>query len=193
MEPVKKRAEHELEAKSAFSLAEDTYQLEGMSEKAVAQKVHVRVTEPAPGEKSPRSKRPMTSKALARKRRFEELKDLARDPEIQQLVNVLDHLRPSNRGECLNRQRPCLFVGCKSHLYLDVNPETGHIKFNFPDLEVWEMAHTCALDIADRGGTTLEEVGRIMNLTRERIRQLEARGLEKLQCAMGDLDLTDII
>jgi len=58
-------------------------------------------------------------------------------------------------------------------LYLDVNERTGSIKLNFPDLEVWELPETCALDIADRGGITLEEVGEIMNLTRERIRQLE--------------------
>jgi hypothetical protein len=65
-------------------------------------------------------------------------------------------------------------------LYLDVNPETGSIKLNFPDEEVWEMGETCALDIAERGGITLEEVGEIMNLTRERIRQLEMSGLTKL-------------
>jgi hypothetical protein len=69
------------------------------------------------------------------------------------------------------------------HLYLDVSARTGAIKLNFPDLEVWEMTETCALDVADRGGTTLEEVGAIMNLTRERIRQVEVRGLLKLKMA----------
>ena len=49
------------------------------------------------------------------------------------------------------------------------------------DLEVWEMAETCSLDVADRGGITLEEVGAILNLTRERIRQVEVRGLLKLK------------
>ena len=43
------------------------------------------------------------------------------------------------------------------------------------------MAETCALDVADRGGITLEEVGAILNLTRERIRQVEVRGLGKLR------------
>lgn len=77
--------------------------------------------------------------------------------------------------------RPCPWVSCKFHLYLDVNPETGSITINFPDLEPWELRDTCALDVAERGGTTLEEVGEIMNLTRERIRQLEVRGLIKLK------------
>ena len=62
-----------------------------------------------------------------------------------------------------------------------LNPETGSIKFNFPDKEVWELDETCVLDVADRGGVTLEEVGAILNLTRERIRQIEFKGLAKLK------------
>ena len=95
----------------------------------------------------------------------------------------VDIPRPSNRSECTSDVRPCPWVACKHHLYLDVNPETGSIKINFPDLEPWEMKQTCALDVAERGGITLEEVGEIMNLTRERIRQVEVRGLLKLKMA----------
>src|SRR5690606_11104824 len=87
------------------------------------------------------------------------------------------------RGDCSGAERPCPFVACKQHLYLDVNPETGSIKLNFPDLEPWELRETCALDVAERGGITLEEVGEVMNLTRERIRQVEVRGLLKLKMA----------
>ena len=89
--------------------------------------------------------------------------------------------RPKERHECASMPRPCPFVSCKHHLYLDVNPETGSIKLNFPDLEVWEMRETCSLDVADKNGITLEEVGEIMNLTRERIRQVEVRGLLRLK------------
>lgn len=103
-----------------------------------------------------------------------------------------EYERPTTRAACLHgphAERPCPFVSCKHHLYLDVNDRTGSIKLNFPDLEVWELPETCALDIADRGGITLEEVGEIMNLTRERIRQLETRGLAKLKALreMGSL------
>lgn len=91
--------------------------------------------------------------------------------------------RPVDRAECLpggrNAQRPCPYVSCKHHLALDVSPTSGAIKHNFPDLEVWEMAETCSLDVADRGGVVLEELGALMNLTRERIRQLETRGIAK--------------
>lgn len=92
-----------------------------------------------------------------------------------------DYWRPTTRSECVDMERPCPFVSCKYHLYIDVHPVRGSIKINFPDLEVWEMTDTCALDIADRGGITLEEVGQIMNLTRERVRQLETQGLSRLQ------------
>ncbi len=97
------------------------------------------------------------------------------------LYPPVDVPRPQTRGECRGEQRPCPWVACKFHLYLDVNPETGSIKLNFPDLEPWELPHTCSLDVAERGGITLEEVGEIMNLTRERIRQVEVRGLIKLK------------
>ena len=98
-----------------------------------------------------------------------------------------DYWRPASRGDCAEMERPCPFVGCKFHLYIDVHPVRGSIKVNFPDVEVWEMTETCALDIADRGGITLEDVGQIMNLTRERVRQLETAGLARLQ-GMDDVD-----
>jgi len=97
------------------------------------------------------------------------------------LYPPVDIPRPTSRAQCREEMRPCPWVACKHHLYLDINPETGSIKINFPDLEPWELKHTCALDVAERGGITLEEVGEIMNLTRERIRQVEVRGLLKLK------------
>jgi len=101
--------------------------------------------------------------------------------EVELIEDELGHLRPKNRAECRLADRPCPYVSCKHHLYLDVNPRTGSIKLNFPDLEVWELSETCALDVAERGGMTLEEVGELMNLTRERIRQVEAKGIEKIK------------
>lgn len=92
-----------------------------------------------------------------------------------------DYWKPRTRAECVDGLRPCPFVSCRYHLFIDVSDKTGAIKLNFPDLEVEEMIESCALDVADRGGATLEQVGAIMNLTRERIRQLEVNALAKLQ------------
>jgi len=108
------------------------------------------------------------------------------EPEEAELLKSIEGMRPRTRADCVNGPRPCLFVSCKHNLYLDVNPETGSIKLNFPDKEIWELEHTCALDVAEKGGITLEEVGAIMNLTRERIRQVETRGLAKLREATED-------
>lgn len=68
---------------------------------------------------------------------------------------------------CPGHDGPCPWVGCKHHLYLDVNPETGSIKLNHPGLEPDQLEESCSLAIASRGALTLEEVGRRMNLTRE--------------------------
>lgn len=98
--------------------------------------------------------------------------------------------RPKTRGDCEDAPRPCPYVSCSHNLYLDVNPESGAIKLNFPHLEVWELAETCSLDVADRGGITLEETGVILNVTRERARQIQAEALRRIKDQTGiDLGL----
>jgi hypothetical protein len=127
-----------------------------------------------------RRSKTMSRKEMARDLRRRRLAGQV-DPEEEELVKSIETMRPKTRADCMNGPRPCLFVSCKHNLYLDVNPETGSIKLNFPDKEIWELEYTCALDVAEKGGITLEEVGEIMNLTRERIRQVETRGLMKLR------------
>jgi hypothetical protein len=117
-----------------------------------------------------------------------------RELEIgRMLFPETNYYKPNARGECAEGARPCPYVSCKHHLFLDVSARTGAIKLNFPDLEVWEMNESCALDVADRGGTTLEDVGAIMNLTRERIRQVEVKALAKLQALRDMSALRDYV
>ena len=137
-----------------------------------------------PGEEEPRRRsKTMSRKEMARDLRRRRLAGDVDDEETE-LLRVIESQRPKTRADCVNGPRPCQYVSCKHNLYLDVNPETGSIKLNFPDKEIWELEHTCALDVAEKGGITLEEVGAIMNLTRERIRQVETRGLMKLREAV---------
>lgn len=124
------------------------------------------------------------SKTIARKQMLRERRRMLAQGTLPE---ILEYERPKARVECREAARPCLYVSCRYHLYLDVNASTGSIKINFPDKEPWELEDTCALDVAERGGITLEEVGEIMNLTRERIRQVEVSGLDKLK--KGDADL----
>ena len=117
-----------------------------------------------------------------------------RELEIGRLLfPETDYWKPRTRADCASAPRPCPYVSCKYHLFIDVSSRTGAIKLNFPDLEVWEMNESCALDLADRGGTTLEDVGAIMNLTRERIRQLEVKALAKLDALNEMKSLRDYV
>jgi hypothetical protein len=88
--------------------------------------------------------------------------------------------RPATRGECIGGERPCVFVSCRWNLYLDVSQKTGSIKLNYPHLEPDEMTESCVLDLAARGGMTLEEVGACTNMTRERVRQIENAAVAKI-------------
>lgn len=125
------------------------------------------------------------SMTIARKQMLRERRRMLAQGRLPEIIG---YDRPRARSECRSGKRPCLYVACRYHLYLDVNPRTGSIKINFPDLEIHDLDETCALDVAERGGVTLEEVGAIMNLTRERIRQVEATGLEKLRDGEDELD-----
>lgn len=101
--------------------------------------------------------------------------------------------RPSTRGECCpsdeggNHARPCPWVSCKMHLAIDVT-RSGSLKVNWPgdSLEgivdnLSTMKETCALDVAERGEMTLEDIGGLLNVTRERIRQMEEKLLAKMR------------
>ncbi len=132
-----------------------------------------------------RSRRKREVRATTTSRRQLSLRVLAAGAAVYPEEN---YWRPRTRGECANVERPCPYVACKHHLYLDVG-SSGSIKLNFPDLEPDELVETCSLDIADRGGVTLEEVGALMNLTRERVRQLEVRALARGERADRRLEL----
>ena len=87
---------------------------------------------------------------------------------------------PRLRSHCVGGRRPCPYVSCKFNLYLDVS-SVGSIMPNFPELEPHEMLESCVLDAADRAGMTLEEVGALFNLTRERIRQVQNAAITKVK------------
>ena len=92
--------------------------------------------------------------------------------------------RPRTRAECIDSFRPCPFASCRHHLYLEVNEITGGIKLNFPDRELDELEESCSLDVADKGEHTLLQVGGFLDLTRERIRQLEGKALRTVRAVV---------
>lgn len=101
-------------------------------------------------------------------------------------LSILEEVeRPRTRAECVGGPRPCPWVGCQFHLYLDIT-HAGGLTLNFPDKDPCHLAETCALDVAEEQGATLERVGELLNVTRERIRQIEATLLKKLKKRLPD-------
>lgn len=125
-----------------------------------------------------RRKRPVRARTISIVRMSQRERQAGLD-----LHGDLPRALPATRAECENAPRPCPFVSCKHHLFLDVSPTTGAIKLNFPDLEAWELGESCSLDIAERGAHTLEQVGEVMNMTREGMRLLERDVLKKLRAS----------
>lgn len=97
---------------------------------------------------------------------------------------------PADRTQCPT-ERPCGYVSCSAHLALDINEDNGNIKVNFPgedgepDLDA--MPETCLFDVIERGGATMEDVGAVIGITRERVRQLEDIALAKVRDEAPDL------
>ncbi|WP_437616250.1 sigma factor-like helix-turn-helix DNA-binding protein [Sorangium sp. So ce834] len=166
----------------------------GSSEPVVEGALALQADPAASGNAITREQRRSRRKREIRARTISVKRMTKRELEIgRMLYPETDYYKPRTRAECVDGPRPCPYVSCQHHLYLDVSARTGAIKLNFPDLEVWDMNETCALDVADRGGTTLEDVGAIMNLTRERIRQVEVKALAKLEALKDMMALRDYV
>ena len=113
----------------------------------------------------------------------DDVDDESSDAEVS-TAGVAHAARPSCRAECRTLPRPCPFVSCRYHLSVDVT-DSGSLKINFPDQSTADLPSTCALDVAERGGQSLEEVGSLLNITRERARQIEVTALRKIWDALN--------
>lgn len=127
----------------------------------------------------PRGKRTWSPKDLRRELRSERDSGVV-DLELEKLRRELEEARPRTRAECEGGARPCPFISCRYHLYLDITA-SGSLRLNFPGLELEDLVETCALDVAERGGANLAELGRLLNLTRQRADQLEKLALGRLR------------
>lgn len=137
-------------------------------------------------------------------RRFGKSRLQALRKEHERVVEELGGLpeRPQTYGECkallLGTVRPCPWVGCSHHLAIDVLPPSGTgggggLTYLYPawvddegvpDVEAMHREiGTCALGIVAKrpDGMTLDEIGELLNLTRERVRQIETQGLRALR------------
>jgi hypothetical protein len=72
-------------------------------------------------------------------------------------------------------------VSCRQNLFLEV-VAGGRLRLNGgPDPTKMPEAWSCALDVADRGGATLEEVAEHLSVTRQFVQHIEKGALLKLR------------
>lgn len=92
------------------------------------------------------------------------------------------HSRPRTRSECRIGPRPCPYVGCRYHLFLDFTP-MGSIKFNFGDSvdALDAMPDTCALDVAERGEHDMATLAARVNVTPARVQQEVAEAMQHVR------------
>lgn len=87
--------------------------------------------------------------------------------------------------------RPCPFVSCRHHLYLEIVRGKLKVSKACQDMEVDEalmsMPFSCSLDAAEEGGLTLNAIGDIFGISRERIRQIEAESLRYIRIVDSEL------
>ncbi len=91
---------------------------------------------------------------------------------------------PLTREHCANIPRPCPHVSCRHHIYLDV---VGKDIIRNSAVPLWEMTDSCSLDVAERGGVTLETVAELMGVTTDGARKIQERALLKLD-AIRDME-----
>lgn len=95
--------------------------------------------------------------------------------------------RPRTRADCASVPRPCPYIGCRHHLGIDPQPN-GSFRLTYGHDDVGQMRYTCSLDLADRGPMTLEQVGHVLGVTRERARQMETVAMFAARRAAPDRD-----
>lgn len=115
----------------------------------------------------------------SRKSRTVNGRDLHRDIRNNPVEYPNGISRPASRGECADGPRPCPWVSCRYHLYLDITPYGG-LTLNYPSIEPGQMEHSCALDIAAQGDHDMISVAQIMGVNDETVRVIERAAKVKM-------------
>lgn len=94
---------------------------------------------------------------------------------------MIEGWRPRRRADCVNVPRPCPYVGCRYNLHLE-RVASGHGR-RAVDEDPTEVSpeESCALDIADRGPHTLEQVAAVVRATPKGVAVIIERATRRLR------------
>lgn len=126
----------------------------------------------------------VVGEAAERAKSSEAVEESPMDERNKNVLKFSTSTRPKSRSICENGIRPCPYVSCRYNLYLDVRSD-GVLRVNFPNLEPDEMVASCALDMAEDGPRTLDQIAGLMGMSKERARQIEASAMLKIREALG--------
>lgn len=91
-------------------------------------------------------------------------------------LRVIRPDRPVTRGDCEGGPRPCVFVGCRFNLSIEIAKNEKRVIVRFPDADgdpdLAAQPDNCALDWADSGPSALEDIGRAIGTTRQYVEQV---------------------
>jgi hypothetical protein len=125
-------------------------------------------------------RKPLSKEEREEKRRL----DYLEYPSVQARRRLPVLQMPATRAGCANVPRPCPFIHCRSNNYLTQTGD-GVLKVTYPDLLPHQMDpdYSCAEDVVERGGATVEEVSYALNMTDERTRQLTVSATRKIKAS----------
>src|SRR5512136_2975647 len=86
------------------------------------------------------------------------------------------------RGACRRLEGPCPHAVCRFNLTSERRDSRGAKP---AELHPPVVRESCALEAAEQGGMTLEEIAMRLSLTRERVRQIEIGVLKELWARLG--------
>lgn len=99
---------------------------------------------------------------------------------------------PATRADCPSTtDAPCPYVSCRHHLWLvEQRDRAGNPEFGAQGAATFRAStnETCALDVAELGPASFEEIAAMLGVDRTRVRQIEEKAREKLRAAGYSLE-----
>lgn len=150
---------------------------------AVDTVILVRVRIPARPDAAPSKRSRSRSRSLSSRRPLT-AEEIAFRPVSDRIHKAWADYRPQDApNDCRPGMprglRPCPWATCPHHLGIE-RTASGSVKLPHGHADFERLEETCSIDVAQRGGATIEAVGRYMGIGFDRVRQIERWTKRKL-------------